>query len=381
MAKTFEPRPPACSAREKKLAFLSSDVLPVTQYEAEGGMHSFTNPKSDPLLHPADEVTISPTDFKQNHLTSQIFDRETPLPSKSGLKGRLTPSSANWQSVVEPAYARALNEGGPSMRTDTARERSYREKSSSVFGHETPARGFEQEPSYKMRNSEEERIRHGNAYYSDIHGHGSILTAPTENRYGEVHRPKPVPDDEHKVVVHSDWRDSRTELVAGSKRGGPGNASTRKKDELHQSRIFANNASYDDGFGHTGKGPNDYLEPFTVDNSNKVKNAQGKGNQNIHQAHLRTSMTPDSFYESAEGAKHWEVTELHLSGLSRNATDATVKEMCQGTDLQIVKVSTETDPINNLCKGRAKVMVRYNPNRDSIDHLVGKLQDTGVGVE
>merc|ERR1712137_712687 len=140
------------------------------------------------------------------------------------------------------------------------------------------ARGFEQEPSYKMRNSEEERIRHGNA-------------------------------------------------------------STRKKDELHQSRIFANNASYDDGFGHTGKGPNDYLEPFTVDNSNKVKNAQGKGNQNIHQAHLRTSMTPDSFYESAEGAKHWEVTELHLSGLSRNATDATVKEMCQGTDLQIVKVS------------------------------------------
>jgi len=58
-----------------------------------------------------------------------------------------------------------------------------------------------------------------------------------------------------------------------------------------------------------------------------------------------------------------------------------VKNLCRDFDLQIVKVNVEMDPVRNLCKGRAKIMVRYNPMRDSIAGLVQKLQETKLRVE
>merc|ERR1712129_88941 len=119
----------------------------------------------------------------------------------------------------------------------------------------------------------------------------------------------------------------------------------------------------------------------THDNSDKVRSARGRVTQQIHQAHLRTSMTPHEFYEEAEKSTHWEVAELHLSGFHSGANDDYVRNLCQGFDLQLVKVAAEVDPVRNLCKGRAKVMVRYNPKRDSINGLVRKFEDSHLKVE
>merc|ERR1719498_836489 len=123
------------------------------------------------------------------------------------------------------------------------------------------------------------------------------------------------------------------------------------------------------------------MDPVTTDNSSKVKQALGHTSQEIHQAHLRSSLTPDAFYEEAANTKHWEVIELHISGLRDDADEDMVKNLCKDFDLQIVKVNVEMDPVRNLCKGRAKIMVRYNPTRDSIAGLVQKLQDTKLRVE
>jgi len=113
----------------------------------------------------------------------------------------------------------------------------------------------------------------------------------------------------------------------------------------------------------------------------KVRNAIGMHTQQIHQAHLRTSMTPHEFYEEAANTKHWEVVELYISGLTPYADEKQVRALCSGFDLHIVKVSVDMDPVRNLCKGRAKVMVRYNPKRDSINGLVRKLEDGHYRVE
>jgi hypothetical protein len=39
----------------------------------------------------------------------------------------------------------------------------------------------------------------------------------------------------------------------------------------------------------------------------------------------------------ASNAQHWEVAELHISGLRRDADDRYVRSFCQGFDLQVVK--------------------------------------------
>merc|ERR1740121_1109497 len=146
----------------------------------------------------------------------------------------------------------------------------------------------------------------------------------------------------------------------------------RKSDELHQARIFGPGGSSARGDWQ----PSERTESVTYDNSHKVRSALGSGTQRIHQAHLRTSMQRDDFYEDAEACKEWEVRELHLSGLGIHADDNYVRDLCTGFDVQLVKVVAEVDPVRNLCKGRAKVMVRYNPRRDAggVDDLVRKLK-------
>lgn len=174
------------------------------------------------------------------------------------------------------------------------------------------------------------------------------------------------------MVVHQDWTDSKTELIPGARGSRPEHPSLRKSDELHQSRVFG-------GAGHWE--PPERLTAVQHDNSGKLRSALGQSTQQIHQAHLRTSITPNEFYDDAESNKHWEVVELHLSGLPINADDALLRHLCQGFDLQIVKVVAEMDPVRNLCKGRGKIMVRYNPVRDSIKGLVHKLQESNLTVE
>merc|ERR1719282_193015 len=113
---------------------------------------------------------------------------------------------------------------------------------------------------------------------------------------------------EDRITIHQDWTDSKTELVMRTQSPRRDNPALRKSDELHQKRIFA----------HERTAPRDdyeRAEPMTTDNSSKLKSAIGLHTQQIHQAHLRTSMTPSEFYEEAASTKDWEVVELHISGL------------------------------------------------------------------
>merc|ERR1712039_209744 len=118
----------------------------------------------------------------------------------------------------------------------------------------------------------------------------------------------------------------------------------------HQARVFGPRSE-------AWSASTERQPPVTHDNSSKLKSALGRTTQEMHQAHLRTSITSDDFYDEAYGTKHWEVVELHISGLGYNADNDYVRNLCQGFDLQIVKVNAEVDPVRNLCKGRAKVMV------------------------
>jgi len=211
--------------------------------------------------------------------------------------------------------------------------------------------------------------RRANVYYSDLFGRNTPMAEPDQ---GDQRHPKLRGSTEDQIVVHQDWTDSRTELMCGARSSKPQTPAYRKSDEFNQARIFGNKDKYT---------PPENRPPVQTDNSDKVKGTIGRKTQEIHQAHLRSSNTPKEFYEEAAGTKHWEVIELHISGLRDDADENTVKNICRDFDLQIVKVNVEMDPVRNLCKGRAKIMVRYNPLRDSIAGLVQKLQETKLRVE
>jgi hypothetical protein len=374
MPKTFVPKDDATSAHQKKLNFLSSDVLPHTVYGNAPRATYQTSPRSkldDSIIEGEDEYDrrIHPQQRRQLELSSELFGRETPaqtIDEVSDPRKRLTPSDYKWFSVPEPVSSVT---GGKDV---THQDRAYFEKCSNVFDHRSPQ--VQQPSAYQQIEQEEEArgevMRRANVYYSDLFGRNSPMADPEQ---GDYRRPKLQGPVEDQIVVHQDWTDSRTELMRGARQQNPESPSGRKCEEFNQTRLFGQKGAKYQG------GP--ALAPVTTDNSHKVKEAIGLSTQEIHQAHLRTSMTPKEFYEEAAGTRHWEVVELHLSGLRDDADENTVRALTRNFDLQIVKVNVEMDPVRNLCKGRAKIMVRYNPTRDSIQGLVQKLQETKLRVE
>lgn len=216
-----------------------------------------------------------------------------------------------------------------------------------------------------------EAKRRANVYYSDLFGRSAGADSP-EAHSGEMRRPRTQGGAEEKIIVHQDWTNAKTELMHA--RGpAPEHPHQRKSDELHKARIFNEVKE--------AWQPSDRLDPVTHNNDAKLKSARGRGTQHMLQAHLKTSIMGDEFYEQAENCKHWEVAELNLSGLHSSANDDYVRSLCQGFDLQLVKVAAEVDPVRNLCKGRAKVMVRYNPRRETLNGLVRKFEDSNLKVE
>lgn len=368
--KTFVPKDYLESAREKKLNFLSSDVLPRTYYRNQDGPLSPNSArKFDPDYEDEDTERMDPHVRRQMELSSELFGRETPAVTTEELydmKKRLTPSDFKWFNIPEGV------KGDSAQALMTHQDRSYNEKCSNLFEHRSPQVAG---PSMKMKADQvEEEMgeakRRANVYYSDLFGRNTPMGEP---QAFDERRPKPMGSSEEQIVVHQDWTDSRTEIVCGA-RGSTGDerASTRKSDELHQTRIFQRKDYYV---------PPDSVDAVTTDNSAKVRSVFGRPTQDIHQAHLRTSLTNPEFYDEAMNTKHWEVVELHISGLPETADENTVRQLCRDFDLQIVKVQVEMDPVRNLCKGRSKIMVRYNPTRDSIAGLVGRLQEVNLRVE
>lgn len=377
--KTFMPKEDVFSARQKKQIFLSSGVLPNSSYPptypptyAGQSQYSEEGQAPPPFQgHDDDEDDAVDTNLmRQRELQSKLFGRSTPAIDVQQLhdpKTKLTPNDFNWHSHPENVH------GANELRHD---ERAYREKCSKVFDHTSPEVQADYQRSQRLDRQEEQRgvdQRRNNVYYSDLFGRAAHEQAKENQGNVSARRMKPQCDPEERIVTHQDWTDSKTELMHA--RGGrPEAPYLRKSVELNQARIFPNGV-------RAAWEPPEHLEPVSHDNSQKLKTTMTATTSEIHQAHLKSSVLDERFYEDAESMKHWEVVELHVSGLGRDACDGDLKKLCSGFDLHLVKVAVEMDPVRNLCKGRAKVMVRYNPKRDTINGLIQRLQDSQLRVE
>lgn len=372
--KTFQPKEDELTAHEKKHQFLASHMSQSPRKAdrnpprpvSEAG---FVQPAQAGFNPYQEEQAVDANVKRQEELKSKLFGRETPAtaPQSDQRSSRLTPNDFNWHSFPEHRSPRQMS------HTD----RAYKEKCSEMFDRRSPQiAGIWRETQRQLQEEEisGDAKRKENVYYSDLFGRSAEPQqsgAPARDG-AQTHRPRIQSTAEQKITVHQDWTDPKTELMH-SRESRAEHAYQRKSEELHKTRIF----------GETRQAwePVERLSAVTHDNSDKLRSARGKGTQQLHQAHLRTSVTPNAFYEEAENAKQWQVAEVHLSGLGANANDEYVRGLCQGTDLQLVKVATEVDPVRNLCKGRAKVTVRYNPQRDNVNDLVRKFEDSNLKVE
>jgi len=374
MPKTFVPKEDTTTARRKKLQFLSSEVLPCNAYppQVEAGYQKQAYASAGYPEDEEDESKVHTGMVRQMHLSSSMFGRATPNSSVEQVNdrsSRLVPNDFHWNSYPEPILGDAQDRRSHS-------DRAYEQKCSRVFDHQSPEMR-QVHASEKMEIRKEEHAgdlkRRANVYYSDLFGRSADQT-PAEEVMASSRRPKSRFSNEDQLVVHQDWTDSRTELLHGARVQKPEQPHLRKGEELHQNRVFA----------ETNRGDWSYperLEAVGHDNSSKVRTGPGMTTQAIHQAHMRTSTQTEEFYETAYNAKDWEVIELHITGLPFDADDEKVKSLCSGFDLQIVKAKADIDPVRNLCKGRAKVTVRYNPVRDNVEALIRHLESAKLSVE
>merc|ERR1712032_1452810 len=330
-----------------------------------GWQESSKGARSMGQMMPDDQEDIDPNVRRQLELSSELFGRETPSVSPEevhDMSMRLTPNNFKWFNAPQSVSPCGGQEA-------TYNDRSYHEKCSNLFDHRSPVAYVPSDA--QRREREEESVskvqRRVNAFHSDLFGRSTPMDVPEP---GRERRPKHRGLAEDQIGMHQDWTDSKTELMRGSHKSKLETPSSRRSVEFNQARIFGNQ-------GHQYE--QSALEPVTTDNSDKFRGALTT--QQIHQAHLCSSLAPVEFYEKAADCKHWEVIELHISGLRTDSDEEAVRGLCRGFDLQVVKVSVETDPVRNLCKGRARIMLRYNPKLDSVDHLVKKLRATRLIVE
>jgi len=313
----------------------------------------------------AEEEAVDASHMRYRELSSHLFGRNTPgyASAQVDRSVRLTPNDVKWHNHPE-----SVHHGQAMSHSD----RAYQEKCSHVFDHQSPQMRADHYVGRPTKEEEQaEQLKRQNLHYSDLFDRRTPMEMQQSQADGSIRRPRRHATEEDQITVHQDWTDSKTELL-NMRSGRPDHPALRKSDELHQTRIFGQGGHWE---------PPERLSAVQHDNSDKLRSAIGQSPQHIHQAHLRTSITSDEFYNQAEDNKHWEVVELYLSGLPSTADDAWVRNLCNGFDLQIVKAMADVDPVRNLCKGRGKIMVRYNPVRDSIKGLIHKLQETSLTVE
>lgn len=228
------------------------------------------------------------------------------------------------------------------------------------------------------------------AYYSDVFWKDAHTDKPARADF----HPKKTGSPEDRIIRHSDWSDSHTEIIIGSRNRGGCNTESliqtprgRKNMELNRARIW-NEKNL--GAANENLGPQKGVA-FMTDNSPKVKRDpllethSRMASQNVHQIHLQSSetLTPPTFYEESHNTKEWAVVELRVSGLTGNVTRRDVKSLCSGFNLQVVKVNMDWNPIVNVSKGRATIHIRYNPPKESeaFEALVSKLRAQNLQVD
>lgn len=381
--KTFMPRDGGMSAHERYLqANTSTGVLPNSaDLPREAAAVGEAGPR-EPLSRSTGSVrphaeeyneaaaVQNPQQQRHSELSSGLFGRETPqLPDGSGAGGNLVPNDAKWFHVRQGGAGPA---GWDSM---SHAERSYSNKCSDMFDRASPADAGSQHREAQLQIREEERAgeraRRTDPRYSDIFH--------TRDPAGVEQRARRRPDPEDRIGVYMDWTDSRTELF-GERRPQTADAAAARRTGEFQSTMDIMGPTADRPRSSHAYAPPD-RRSVVEDNSHKLKGSLSSSASQIHQAHLRSSLAPASFYSEAENSRHWRVVELHVAGLpSSTGSEEMVRELCHGLDIQIVKVLVEMDPVHNLCKGRAKIVVRYNPKRDSVDRLAEKLRASNLSV-
>merc|ERR1712032_1613956 len=99
-----------------------------------GWQESSKGARSMGQMGPDDEEDIDPNARRQLELSSELFGRETPIVSAEELHNldkRITPSDFKWFDAPV-----GLNSTGGSEVTH--KDRSYREKCSNLFDHQSP---------------------------------------------------------------------------------------------------------------------------------------------------------------------------------------------------------------------------------------------------
>jgi len=370
--KTFVPRDPDMNPRERRQHFLQSDGLsrspPPRTLSHTASTPVLPRRPLDTMLSADSDVKIDPVMRRQQELSSELFGRETPAvdPQEAHDKSkRLQPNDFTWFSF--PEHTSTGEDANMNHRG-----RSYQEKCSNILNRQTPAKTYCDVNYDEEQDVDAESKRRANAYYSDLFGRPTPM--PSIPVFDGRH-PKLRGPDEEQVIVHQDWMNSKTELMPGARAPAPVNVGERKKMELHSSNIFGGTLRSSASTSVLERG-----SPLVTDNSQKTRSAFGKSPRAVHQAHLQSSLADPNFYQDAYGARSWEVAELHLTELPAHTDESSLRRMCQGSDLQIVKVAVEMDCVRNICKGRAKIRVRYNPERNGLQSLVDKFQAVNVVV-
>jgi hypothetical protein len=367
---TFEPKSDERSAREKKQEFLTSSVLPHTQYESHLG--------EGETAVDARHFSADPVERRLQENTSLIFNEEgkqvpmDPDCHARWAENKLRPTSFRWYQFPTPAH----EEG------DSAAVRALHEKRSSVFKEQgaDESEVCKQAVSKRQQEEAEDRAiekqmdekRRNNCYYSDLFGRETPMEShPTSARHARM---KTSPED--RITVHGDWSDSRTEIERGAQGDTKKTPTDRKLKEFHNANVFD---SYED------PGKNFHPEPLkhhgqlpdVMDNAPKVFR-HDHDSKVIHQAHMKSSIVDEAFYQDAAARTAWEVAEVHVSGLSPEENNESIAKKVKHAGFHVIRVNANMDPVNNTCKGTCRLQVRYNPDAQHhpIAALVKILEET-----
>lgn len=380
MPSTFHPRLDARSARMKKIDFLGSDVLPHTDYHdcaQPGKLESLEEDNDVKINHMADPIAR-----RQQELHSDLFGRHTPAADKDirshYAEKKLTPNDFKWFNAPEKGQrGEGVRHFDSSQDHVTHQDRSYHEKSSQLFNRPThPKEEFNEATEEQMARKEEaqgDMKRRANCYYSDLFGRQT----PMNDIPGSHPRhPKHMCPEAEQITINQDWTDSRTELMRRHQDhhyAQKVTAADRRHEELDKRHFLLEDPNLLEG--PEPPFPTK-VEPLITDNSHRLKVTLGHDTQTIHQAHLQSTLMGERFYQDAENTRAWEVAELHLIGLPVDADELFLKQFCHKFDVQVVRIMMDMDPVSNLCKGRAKLVLRYNPMHDTISQLIRTLEES-----
>mmetsp|Transcript_14225 Transcript_14225/g.35291 ORF Transcript_14225/g.35291 Transcript_14225/m.35291 type:complete len:441 (-) Transcript_14225:266-1588(-) len=365
---TFEPRTDPLSPRRKKLQFLQGGTVPETNQQDLDSLpvqagHSRTQvgftDDTDHIDHGSDPVVR-----RHQELESHIFPTHASVDAnRTKIRynaEKITPNSFSWfnsQPIAKPPK----DDGASGV---SSADRAYAEQASHLFEHAplpapSNAQKREQHMTALAQETDDLNKRRANIYYSDLFGRET----PASGHLGAYH-PKPVSSPESKICIHGEWSDSRTNAKSDER---PMTAKERQFRELYRTEVPEQGAK--------DYRPGDLPNSLSTDTSGKVKRVdEHEAGSRVHQKHLKSSLVRDTFYERAEATRQWEVAEVSVARLAPTEDEGSIKTKCRGFGCHIVKVILDLDPISNMCKGRGKLILRYNPDENDLSGLIDKIQ-------